>query len=99
MDMNRNKKVEARDSVSGKILARNLISKVVVGKAGKKFGEMHDLIFDTVTGEIIDFTIKNPTSYVKNITLERDSEGDFLIPFHSVNAIGDFVVISEEEIL
>ena len=82
-----------------KILSRKLIDRVVVSKGGKKFGEVGDLIFDTKTGEIIDFTIVNPTKYVKDVSLEKDANGDFLVPFHSVIAIGDFVVISEEDIL
>lgn len=82
-----------------KILARNLLDKVVVSKGGKKFGEVGDLVFDTKTGEIIDFTLVNPTKYIKDVTLEKDTNGDFLVPFHAVIAIGDFVVISEEDIL
>ena len=82
-----------------KILSKKLLNRVVVSKAGKKFGEVGDLVFDTKTGEIIDFTIINPTKYVKDVTLEKDTSGDFLVPFHSVIAIGDFVVISEDDIL
>lgn len=82
-----------------KILARKLLDRVVVSKSGKKFGEVGDLVFDTKTGEIIDFTLVNPTKYVKDVSLEKDTSGDFLVPFHSVIAIGDFVVISEEDIL
>lgn len=82
-----------------KILANNLLDRVVVSKSGKKFGEVGDLIFDTKTGEIIDFTLVNPTKYVKDVSLEKDTTGDFLVPFHAVIAIGDFVVLSEEDIL
>lgn len=82
-----------------KTLAKNLLDKVVVSKSGKKFGEVGDLVFDTKTGEIIDFTIINPTKYVKDVTLEKDTSGDFLVPFHAVIAIGDFVVVSEEDIV
>ena len=87
--------VEAKMSESKeKILSKKLLEKVVVSKSGKKFGEVGDLIFDTKTGEILDFTIINPTKYVKDVSLEKDTNGDFL-----VIAIGDFVVISEEDIL
>ena len=82
-----------------KILSKKLLEKVVVSKSGKRFGDLGDLIFDTKTGEIIDFTLENPTKYVKDVSLEKDSEGNFLIPFHAVLAIDDFVVISEEDIL
>ena len=82
-----------------KILARKLLDKVVVSKSGKKFGEIGDLVFDTKTGEIIDFTLINPTKYISDISLEKDTSGDYLVPFHSVIAIGDFVVVNEEDIL
>lgn len=82
-----------------KILSKRLLDRVVVSKGGKKFGEIGDLVFDTKTGEIIDFTIINPTKYVKDVSLEKDTNGDYLVPFHSVISIGDFVIISEEDIL
>lgn len=82
-----------------KLLSKKLLDRVVVSKGGKKFGEVGDLVFDTKTGEIIDFTIINPTKYVKDVSLEKDTNGDYLVPFHAVIAIGDFVVISEEDIL
>ncbi|MFP4401688.1 MAG: PRC-barrel domain-containing protein [Candidatus Nanoarchaeia archaeon] len=82
-----------------KVLSKKLLSKVVVSKGGKRFGEVGDLIFDTKSGEIIDFTIQNPTKYVQDVSVEKDSNGDYLVPFHSVIAIGDFVVIAEEDIL
>ena len=82
-----------------KILSKSLLEKVVVSKSGKRFGDVGDIIFDTKTGEIIDFTIMNHTKYVKDVSLEKDTNGDFLVPFHAVLAIGDFIVISEEDIL
>ena len=82
-----------------KLLSKKLLDRVVVSKGGKKFGEVGDLVFDTKTGEIIDFTIINPTKYVKDVSLEKDTSGDYLVPFHAVIAIGDFVVISEDDIL
>lgn len=82
-----------------KVLSKKLLEKVVVSKSGKKFGEVGDLIFDTKSGEIIDFILVNPTKYIKDVSLEKDSNGDYLVPFHSVIAMGDFVVISEEDIV
>ena len=87
------------ESRKEKLLSKKLLDRVVVSKGGKKFGEVGDLIFDTKSGEIIDFTLINPTKYVKDVSLEKDTNGDHLVPFHSVLAIGDFVVISEEDIL
>ena len=54
-----------------KILSKKLLEKVVVSKSGKRFGDLGDLVFDTKTGEIIDFTLENPTKYVKDVSLEK----------------------------
>jgi sporulation protein YlmC with PRC-barrel domain len=104
MDITNFKKTNPEDNSrkhinNEKIFATNLMGKIVVGRAGKKFGQIADLIFDTQTGEIIDFTLNNSSQHMRDISLEKDSDGDYLIPFHSVNAIGDFVVISEDEII
>lgn len=82
-----------------KKFSRQLIGKTVVSKAGKRFGEVGDIIFETKSGELIHLVLKNPTSYTDKLELEKDKEGRFLIPFSAVMAIGDFMVISEEDII
>lgn len=78
---------------------KQLLGKTVVTKSGKKFGEIGNITFETRTGELIQLILKNPTQYTENLTLEKDKTGSLLIPFSSVLAVGDFVVISEEDIL
>ncbi len=82
-----------------KKFSRQLVGKTVVSKAGKRFGEVGDIIFETKSGELIHLVLKNPTSYTDKLELEKDKEGRFLIPFSAVMAIGDFMVISEEDII
>jgi len=82
-----------------RILSKKLLGKAVISKGASKLGELGDLIFDTKTGEIIDFTLINPTKSVKDVNLEKDSNGDYLVPFHAVISIGDFVIVSEEDII
>jgi len=79
--------------------SKHLIGKTVVTKSGKKFGEVGNITFETRTGELMQVVLKNPTGYVDNLNLEQDSKGNFLIPFSAVIAIGDFVVVSEEDII
>ena len=43
--------------------------------------------------------LKNPTSYTDKMELEKSKEGSILIPFSAVIATGDFVVVSEEDII
>tara|TARA_Y100000310_G_C20107879_1_gene545735 strand:+ start:137 stop:403 length:267 start_codon:yes stop_codon:yes gene_type:complete len=79
--------------------SKELISKTVVSKTGKKFGEVGDLIFEVSSGELIHLMLKNPTSYTDKMELEKSKEGSILIPFSAVIATGDFVVVSEEDII
>ena len=82
-----------------KRFSKQVIGKTVVSKTGKKFGEVADLIFETKTGELINLVLTNPTPYAEKLELEKDKEGEILIPFSAVTAIGDFLVIAEEDIV
>ncbi|RME77718.1 hypothetical protein D6774_03570 [Candidatus Woesearchaeota archaeon] len=82
-----------------RIFARSLIGKTVVSKTGKRFGEVGDIVFETKSGELIHIILTNPTSYSAHLELEKDKSGNILIPYSSVIAVGDFLVIAEEDIL
>ena len=82
-----------------KKFSKQLIGKTVVSKTGKKFGEVGDIIFESRSGELIHMVLTNPTSYTEKLELEKDKSGQILIPFSAVIAIGDYMVISEEDIL
>ena len=79
--------------------AKQIVGKLVVSKTGKRFGEVSDLSFETRTGELLHIIIKNPTSYCEGLELEKTKTNNFLIPFSSVMAIGDFVVVAEEDFI
>ncbi len=82
-----------------KRFSKELMGKTVVSKTGKRFGEVGDLVFETRSGELIHLVLMNPTSYTQKLELEKDREGNILIPFSAVIAIGDFLVIAEEDII
>ena len=82
-----------------KKFAKQLLGKTVVSKTGKRFGEVGDIIFETRSGELIHLVLRNPTSYTEKLELEKDKEGHILIPFSAVIAMGDFMVIAEEDII
>ncbi len=79
--------------------SRELIGKTIVSKSGKKFGEVGDLVFEVGSGELIHMMLKNATPYSERLELEKSKEGQHLIPFSSVIATGDFVVVAEEDII
>ena len=78
---------------------KQLLGKTVVTKSGKKFGEVGNLTFETRTGELIQIILKNPTNYTEGLELEKDTDGSLMIPYSAVIAVGDFVVVSEEDIV
>ena len=82
-----------------KKFSKQIIGKTIVSKTGKRFGEVGDVIFETRSGELIHMVLINPTAYCEKLELEKDKEGNLLVPFSSVIAIGDFMVISEEDII
>ena len=82
-----------------KRISKEIIGRTVVSKTGKRFGEVSDVIFETRSGELIHILLKNPTSYADKIDLEKDKNGNILIPFSAVIAMGDFMVIAEEDII
>ncbi len=82
-----------------KTFSKHLIGKTVVSKTGKKFGQVADLIFEIRTGELIYFTLGDATPHIEKLNLEKSKDGELLVPFSSVMAVGDFVVISEEDIV
>ena len=78
---------------------KEIIGKLVVTKEGRRLGVVKDITFETRTGELIQLVIKDPTPYTRNLNLELSSSKDVLVPYNTIIAIGDFVVVSEEDLL
>jgi len=81
-----------------RLITKNIIGKTIVSKTGKTFGKVGDIVFETRTGELIYLLLDTPTNYATTFELEANKEGKMQIPFSSVLAIGDFIVIQEEDI-
>jgi sporulation protein YlmC with PRC-barrel domain len=82
-----------------KKFSKQLMNKTVVSKTGKRFGEVGDIVFETSSGELIHIVLREPTIYTKKLELEKTKDGEPLIPFSAVIAIGDFIVVAEEDII
>ena len=82
-----------------KIFSRDLLGKTVVSKTGKRFGEVGDIIFETRSGELIHLLLSNPTAYIEKLDVEKDRFGNILVPFSAVIAVGDYLVVNEEDII
>ena len=80
-----------------KIPLKDIIGKLVVTKDGKRLGMVKDVTFETRSGELLQLVIKDPTQYIKTLNLESTGK-EYLVPYNTIIAIGDFVVVSEEDL-
>ena len=77
----------------------SLLGKMIVTKEGKRLGFVKDITFETSSGELINVIVKDPTPYTKNLNLEKINTNELLIPFNSIIAVGDFLIVSEEDLI
>ena len=77
----------------------SIVGKMIVTKEGKRLGFVKDITFETRSGELSHLVVKDSTLYVKSLNLERTSSKDLLIPYSAIIAIGDFVIVSEEDLI
>ena len=78
----------------------DLVGKIVVSEeSGRKFGVVGDINFVSDSGELMNIVLVEPTKHVSELSLDRDESDRMLIPFSSVRSIGDFIIISEKDIL
>jgi sporulation protein YlmC with PRC-barrel domain len=75
-----------------------IVGKQVVTKDGKKIGVVKDITFETRSGELIQLVIKDPTPHTRNLNLEKSKDREALVPYSAIIAVGDFVVVSEEDL-
>ncbi len=84
---------------NNKIFFNKILGKMVVTKEGKRLGFVKDITFETKSGELINLLLKDSTPYTKNLNLEKTESNDLLIPYNAIIAIGDFVIVSEEDLI
>jgi len=78
---------------------KEILGKPIVTKEGRKLGSIKDITFETRTGELIHLVLKEQTPYTSQLNLETSQDKEILIPYNSIIAIGDFVVVSEEDLM
>ncbi len=76
-----------------KIFAGSIAGMEVVNIGGTVLGELENMVFDTDTGELIDLVVKPNSGLPRN--KYREDGKYVLIPFSSVSAINDYIVVDE----
>ncbi len=83
-----------------KVRGKEVIGKTIVSEeTGRRYGVVADLDFITESGELLNIVVEKPTKSLLELNLKTDEQGRILIPFSAVKSIGDFVIISESELL
>lgn len=79
---------------------REMIGKVIVSEeSGRKFGTVGDVSFITESGELMNIVVSEPTKGSSDMGLSEDDRGRVLIPFNAVKSVGDFVIVSEKDMV
>ena len=83
-----------------KVKAAEIIGKHVVSEeTGRKFGVVNNIDFITESGELLNLIVDQPTRHLSDLNLKNDERGRVLIPFSAVKSIGDYVIVSESELI
>ncbi len=83
-----------------RIRAGDVVGKTIISEeTGRKFGIVTNVDFVTESGELMNIVVDQATKHLSDLNLKSDEKGRLLIPFGSVKSIGDFVIISENELI
>jgi sporulation protein YlmC with PRC-barrel domain len=83
-----------------KVRAADIVGKTIISEeTGRKFGVVSNIDFITESGELLNVLVEQPTKHLADLNLKSDDKGRTLIPFSAVKSIGDFVIISENELM
>ncbi|HII06510.1 MAG TPA: photosystem reaction center subunit H [Methanotrichaceae archaeon] len=77
-----------------RIYARSLAGKEIVTMGGTVLGELENIILDPETGKLIDLLVK-PDSELELARYRKEGKL-ILVPFHSVCALKDYIVVDEK---
>jgi len=80
-----------------KIFSRNLFDKHVMGADGTEIGTLYNMVIDIRTGDLIDLVIKPDMAL--DTTNFRIEDKFVLIPFESVRAVKDYIVVEKRSAL
>lgn len=86
--------------MAGKIRGNDLIGKTVVSEEkGQTFGDVDDVSFVSETGELMNLLVRDSTRHLDDINVEQDGKGRYMVPFSAVKSVGDFVIVSQDDIV
>lgn len=85
--------------MEAKVATREMLGKTIVGENGRRFGVVGDISFISESGEMMNIVVAEPTKNMAELGLQEDDRGRIMIPFSAVKNVGDFVIISEKDVM
>ena len=83
-----------------KVRAGDIIGKTIISEeTGRKFGVVNNIDFITESCELLNIIVDQPTKHLNDLNIKSDEKGRLLVPFSAVKSIGDFVIVSENELI
>ena len=83
-----------------RVRAADIVGKTLISEeTGRKFGVVSNIDFITESGELLNIVVEQPTKHLSDLNLKTDERGKVMVPFSAVKSIGDFVIISENELI
>ena len=83
-----------------RLQSKHLIGKILVSEeTGKKFGTIGDIDYILDSGELINLVLSETTAHTGTLNLQEDEKNRLLVPFSAVKSVGDFVIVSEKDIV
>lgn len=86
--------------IDNRIRAAEMVGKTIVSEeTGRKFGIVSNVDFITESGELLNLVVEQATKHLDDLSLKGDDSGRIMVPFSAVKSIGDFVIVSENELI
>lgn len=83
-----------------RVRAADIVGKTIISEeTGRKFGVVSNVDFITESGELLNLIVEQSTTHLGDLNLKVNDKGKTLIPFSAVKSIGDFVIVSENELI
>ena len=83
-----------------RLRSKDLVGKILISEeSGKKFGVVGDLDYIIESGELINLVLVEPTAHISDLNLRQDDKNRILVPFSAVKSVGDFIIVTESDIL
>jgi len=83
-----------------RVRAADIVGKTLISEeTGRKFGIVSNIDFITESGELLNIVVEQPTKHLSDLNLKTDERGKVMVPFSAVKSIGDFVIVSENELI